>query len=457
MKTYLEKLAWGAGSGRNPFQAPQFDWNQFNQENYGQQQAQPQQGGGGGFNPMALLPFLGMLGNNKAEEAPVGLGQRFSNAGKAIADTASGAADFASGFTVPNVVDGLRQIPGMATDGWGRMGKGFSDIWNRDATGSGWGDVGMGALTGVGLPAVGGLAAYSGIKNFINPMKSFGQLTNPGMGAVGNWANKGLSALNKVPLARNIASGISNLAGMGPAGSGVMGAVGKALAPIAVAGGVVNSWRDTEQGTDLLGDKGGFYGLGGGMLGEYGEGLSKEMGNLTTGAMGGAQMGGLPGALAGVAAQAPGNVYRVRKGIYDIGKAWSDGAAADATTAKMQDRIKQQQAIQRSMGYIDDPESGSGQLKPRDESARAAWNAHVQAQRAAGKKSWDAPVGAQAMGQAVGAAPAQPIGTGATQAGAATAKTPAPITPPPAPAQPKGPTLAPDPKATGPTPSAAVK
>lgn len=402
--SYIEKLAYGFQP--SPFHTNDFNWNALN--SYNQPQQMGQGGGGGGFmnglGALMLPMMLGGMGGDKPEAKPVGLGQHISNAWDTTKDIGSGVGNLASGMTLNSMADEATGLPGAVSGGWKRMGEGVKKIWNEDATGQGWKDLGAGALTGVGAPALAGLAGWGAVSGFRNPT-GFGQLSAPGMGRVGNIANKGLSFMNKVPGLGRISSAISGAAGMTPGATGFMGALGKGIGGLGALGGAINSWRDTNQGTDTFGNNGGFFGLGGGALGEYGESLTKEMGNLAGGAMSGAQLGGPVGALAGMAVQAPGNVWRLGKGMWDIHTANRDAAEAEAGAQKWQDRTQLQQRLKAQMG---------------DEN----WKRHVELQRAAGKHSWDpAAYKPEQLNAPVAPAP-----------------TPAPTTP----------------KPTGPTPSAAV-
>lgn len=341
----LVKLAYGFGA--NPYSTP-FNENRFDWNNLFQQPAQQNSGGGGngmGALGMLALPFLmGGFGDQQPQDNRTN-GQRIMDAGKGAWDATKGAVQFAGENLTPS---------GMATGLYDTMAnapKTMSDGWNQAWNGKGMGDVGMGALQmalPTGVAGLAGYGAYKGLKNA--PAITNALRTAPGNSFVGRGAGWVGSQLSKVP-------GLARLggAGAGALGLGGTGVLSRGLGVAGLAGTGYNAFT-REQNPD--------YGLWGN--------AGLEAAN-TLGAIGsGWQTAGPWGALAGAGTALAGNTYRLGKESLGLMDDWQQGREAEAGADMWQNRVNMQNKLKAQLG-----EEG--------------WKKHVQTQRAAGKKSWEAP------------------------------------------------------------------
>lgn len=358
----LTKLAYGFGA--NPYSTP-FNENRFDWNNLFQQQQPQGNGGGGGMGGLGMLalPFLmGGMGNQQPQDNRTN-GQRIMDAGQGAWDATKGAVQFAGENLTPS---------GMATGIYDTVAgapKTMSDGWNQAWNGQGMGDVGMGALQ-MALPAgVAGLAGYGAYKG----MKNAPAITNalrsaPGNSFVGRGAGWVGSQLSKVP-------GLARLggAGAGALGLGGTGMLSRGLGVAGLAGTGYNAFT-RQQNPDY-----GYWGNAG-----------LEAANTLGGIASGWQTAGVPGALAGAGTMLAGNAYRVGKESLGLMDDWKQGREAEAGADMWQNRVNMQNKLKAQLG-----EQG--------------WKQHVQTQRAAGKKSWDAPTSVTPQSAPTPPAPAAPM------------------------------------------------
>lgn len=356
----LIKLAQGFGANAysTPFSENRFDWNNLFQ----QPQAQQGNGNGGmGALGMLALPFLmGGFGNQEPQDNRTN-GQRIMDAGKGAWDATKGAVQFAGENLTPT---------GMATGLYDMMAnspKTMSDGWNQAWNGQGMGDVGMGALQ-MALPAgVAGLAGYGAYKGLKNgpAIQAAMRTANPASGFIGRGATWAGSQLARVP-------GLARLggAGAGALGLGGAGMLSRAAGVAGLAGTGYNAFT-RQQNPDY-----GYWGNAG-----------LEAANTLGGIASGWQTAGLPGAIAGAGTTAAGNLYRVGKEGLGLMDDWKNESEAAAGADMWQNRVNMQNKLRAQLG-----EQG--------------WKQHVQTQRAAGRKSWEAPTNPTPQPAPTPAAPA---------------------------------------------------
>lgn len=355
------------------------DWN-TTLSNMQPQQPQQQGGGGGmaGLGMLAMMPFLGQMGNNGQSSQPQGLGDRIGNtwqgakdiAGKAwqgVKDVGEFSKDFSPATTF--TLEGVSDLGQLAQDSvtnalggkpdnngdWNYKGflRGADMAWNHDAL-RGWGDMARGAAGTLAPLAVGG-GAYMMGKGAINAFRDTGKATalaSSMRGPMGSgMLGKGLSALtgglSRLPAATRFLNAGNSIASMGG------GVLGKGLGALGMAGTTYNAFtREQDPNSSYLGN------------------AASELLNVGGGIYSGYQTAGVPGAVAGAAGVAAGNLYRVGRDSLRAVREWGEAGEAEARAKNWEDRVKQQNAIKARIGAD-------------------RWREHVQAQRAAGRKSWE--------------------------------------------------------------------
>jgi hypothetical protein len=338
---------------------------------------QPQGGGGmGGMGALAMMMMSGGMGGMFGNQAPEDNRTR----GEMVTDAAKSTWDVTK--QAPAWI-GENLNPGaMVRDAVNPTGvwDGAKQMWNSKPGDGQFGAGAMQAGLGAIAPTLAARGAWNGARaaapGFWNGAKGLisGAAKGIGIPTAAGGTGMGIKALGQ---------GLKSGVGMG---------IGKTVGGLGLG---MNLYDEAAGNTDYSGD---------GSWGDLAWGGLRAMGNNLSAAASGAQTAGPVGAVWGAGAHLATGLGR---GAYDIGKAWSDGAEAEAGADKWKARTDYANKLRSSMS----PE---------------AWKAHVDTQRKAGKHSWDPPA--------------------ATPQATPVPATPTPTVPTPA-----------VPAPAGPTPSAAVK